>query len=184
MTKKEEHEKAAEGKEIKVAEGKEVKAPAAVGGKAYLSPFEEMEHWMERFFSSGWPDYDPWSLFRRPWPSLLREGALGMRLPKVDVIDRDEEVVVKAELPGVKKEDLEVTLGDDSLTLRAITESETKEEKGQYFRREISRGEFSRTVPLPCAVEGEKAKATFKDGVLEITIPKAAGAKRRSIKID
>jgi HSP20 family protein len=176
MTKKEEHEKAAEEKEIK--------APVAVGGKTYLSPFEEMEHWMERFFSSGWPDYDPWSFFRRPWPSLLREGALGMRLPKVDVIDRDEEVVVKAELPGVKKEDLDVTLGDDSLTLRATTKSETKEEKGQYFRREISRGEFSRTIPLPCVVQGDKAKATFKDGVLEIAIPKAAGAKRRVIKID
>lgn len=176
MAKKDEREKE--------STGKEVKAPAAASAKNYPGPLEDMEHWMEQFFPAGWLEHDPWTMMRRPWPSLLRGGLPGMRVPKVDVIDREGEIAVKAELPGVSKDDLEVTLSDDMLTLRASTRSEFKEEKGQYFHREMSRGEFSRTLRLPGAVDADKAKASFKDGILEVVIPKAAGSKRQSVKID
>lgn len=176
MTKKEEHEKESTGKEVEAAE--------PVATRAYPSPWDEMERWMEQVFPAGWLEHEPWTMMRRPWPSLFRAGLPSVRVPKVDVIDRADEVVVKAELPGVTKDNLEVTLSEDMFTLRASSQSETKEEKGQYFYREMSRGEFSRSLRLPCAVDADKAKASFKDGILEVVIPKAAGSKRQSIRID
>jgi HSP20 family protein len=176
MTKKEEREKESTGKEVEAAE--------SVTTRAYPSPWDEMERWMEQVFQAGWLEHEPWTMMRRPWPSLFRSALPSVRVPKVDVIDRADEVVVKAELPGVTKDNLEVTLSEDMFTLRASSRSETKEEKGQYFYREMSRGEFSRSLRLPCAVDADKAKASFKDGILEVVIPKAAGSKRQSVKID
>ncbi|MEW6037029.1 MAG: Hsp20/alpha crystallin family protein [Pseudomonadota bacterium] len=176
MAEKEAHEKESPGKELK--------APEPVATRAYPSPWDEMERWMEQVFPAGWLEHDPWTLMRRPWPSLFRTGLTSVRAPKVDVVDRQDEVVVKAELPGVTKDNLEVTLSEDIFTLRASSQAETKEEKGQYFYREMSRGEFSRSLRLPCAVDADKAKASFKDGILEVVIPKAAGSKRQSVKID
>lgn len=151
--------------------------PARQGG--LMSPFEEMERMMEGFVPRGWlrPGWE--------WPSWARvpmpfEG----RMPKVDVIDREDEVVVKAELPGVDKKDLEVSMTDNAVTVRGSTSREEKEEKGDYFRSEIARGSFSRTIPLPAEVNGDKARAQFKDGILELTLPKLEKSKRRSIKVE
>ena len=105
-------------------------------------------------------------------------------MPKVDIIDRDTEVVVKAELPGVEKDNLDISISENMLTIRASTQHEKKEEKGQYFRREMSRGELQRTLRLPGQVDGDKAKASFKDGILEISVPKAPGSRRQTIKVD
>ena len=152
-----------------------------------MTPFEEMEHWFEDFsrrfdelFSSRW--LRP---FERGWPSLpeLRAPFEG-GWPRVDVIDRDTEVVVKAELPGVTKENLDVSLAENTVTIKASTKHEEKEEKGQYHRHEMSRGEFQRTIMLPAEIKGEEAKATFKDGVLNLVLPKAAPAKRKTIKVE
>ena len=144
-----------------------------------LSPFWDMEREMqdmfENFFSRGWLRSPRWEL-----PSL-REAA--GRIPKVDVIDRDSEVVVEAELPGVNKDDVDVSVTDNSVTVKATTSKEETEEKGEYYRREISKGYFSRTLPLPAAVKGDQAKAEFKDGVLRLTIPKAEVSKRHTLKV-
>lgn len=146
-----------------------------------LSPFEEMERMFDGIFGRSWPRG-----FMRPieidWGDTAApfEG----RNPKVDVINRDKEVVVKAELPGVKKDDLDVSLSDNTLTLRATSKHEETEEKGEYFRREMSRGEFVRTLTLPAEVDGAKAKASFKDGILELTAPKVVAAKRHSVKVE
>ena len=99
-------------------------------------------------------------------------------------MDKEEVVIVRAEVPGMKKEDLEVSVTDNTVTIRGSTKHEEKTEEGEYYRCEISRGEFSRTVGLPAEVDGDKAKATFKDGVLELTLPKVAVSKRRSIKVE
>jgi HSP20 family molecular chaperone IbpA len=97
---------------------------------------------------------------------------LGNGTPKVDIIDRDTEIAVRAELPGVMKEDLDVTVSADWMTLKAHTSHEEKEVKGVYYRREMSYGEYQRAVALLHTVNGENAGATFKDGVLELTLPK------------
>jgi HSP20 family protein len=107
-----------------------------------------------------------------------------MRTPRVDVIDRDNDIVVKAEIPGVKKEDLDVSMTDTTVTIKGSTSHEEKHEKGNYYRCEISRGAFSRTVALPSNVDTDKAKAVFNDGILELTIPKVEKAKRKSITVE
>ena len=144
-----------------------------------LSPFEEMDRMFDQFFRRGW--MRPW---RFEWASFPELPLPEMKLPKVDVIDRETEVVVKAEVPGVEKKDIDISVGEHTVTIRGETRHEEKEEKGEYYRCEISRGAFSRTVALPAAVDGAKAKASFKDGVLELTLPKMEKAKRHSIKLD
>ncbi len=79
---------------------------------------------------------------------------------------------------------MEVTVGDNSITIRATTKQESKEEKENYYRSEMSSGKFMRTIGLPSAVDVEKAKAKFADGVLEMTLPKVEVAKRRNVKIE
>jgi len=144
-----------------------------------LSPFEEMDRMFEDFFPRSWM-----RPFRWEWPSLgeMAKPFEG-KMPKVDVIDRDDEVVVKAELPGVEKKDLDVSVTETSVTIKGTTSHEEKEEKGDYYRCEISRGAYARTVALPSYVDADKAKASFKDGVLELTLPKVEKSKRRSIEI-
>ena len=139
-------------------------------------------------------------LERMPRPSLfgdidrLFEDFLGRRwnypfaetlpaMPSVDVIDRDEEVLVRAEVPGYKKDDIEVSVSNSTLTIKGETQTEQKEEKGDYYRSEISRGSFSRVIALPAEVDESRAKASMKDGMLELTLPKIEKSKRRTISI-
>jgi HSP20 family protein len=169
MAKKEDKESKEAGKELQVQ-------PAR---SQWLGPFEEVEHLFDEFLSrGGWMQ----PLLRRGFPDL--EAAFGARWPKLDIIDRDDEVIVKAELPGVDKENVDVSVSENMLSIRAHSQHEKKEEKGQYFRRELSRGECQRTVRLPGQVDGDKAKASFKDGILEISVPKLPGSKRQSIKVE
>ena len=107
-----------------------------------------------------------------------------MKVPKIDVINRDKEIVVKAELPGVAKEDIDVSMTDNTVTIKGSTSHEEKEEKGDYYRCEISRGSFSRTVALPGDVDADKAKASFNDGILELTLPKVERSHRKTINVE
>jgi HSP20 family protein len=143
-----------------------------------LTPYEEMERLFERVFPRGWLRPMQWE-----WPSWSVLPAEG-KLPCVDVIERDDELLVRAELPGVDKKDIEVSVSDSGLTIRASTRREEKEEKGEYYRHEIAEGTFVRSVTLPAEVDSEHAKASFKDGMLELHLPKIAKAKRRTISLD
>ena len=142
------------------------------------SPWDEMDRWFNEFGRQGW--LHPFS-----WPTEMAAMApFEGRTPRVDMVDRDGEVVVRAELPGVKKDDLEVTLSEHTVTVEAHTSREEKEEKEQYYRREMSRGDFLRTLPLPRGVDETKATANFADGVLELTLPKMEKTSKRKIKVD
>lgn len=143
-----------------------------------LSPFEEMDRLFDSYFSRGW---------LRPFqfPSLSKMAApFEGRTPNIDLIDRDNEFVIKAELPGVDKKDLDISVSQNSVTIKGTTRHEEKEEKGDYYRCEISRGSYARTMALPADVDEEHSKATFKDGVLELTLPKLKKTKRHSIKVE
>lgn len=145
----------------------------------YISPFDEMEQMMEQFFDRGdW--FSPLRL-RPRWAEL--KPAFEGRTPRVDVIDRDKEVLVRAELPGVSKDDIEVSVADDMLTIKAATRHEETKEEGEYHRREMSSGEFTRRLQLPASVNASATVATFRDGLLELTLPKSEKVKRHSIKI-
>ena len=148
-----------------------------------ITPFEEMEHMLDRFvegaFPRGWLRPLRWE---RPWLSEL--AVAEVRMPSVDVVERDEEVVLRAEVPGVEKKDIDVSITGNSVTIKGQTKHEEKEDKGEYYRCEISRGAFSSTVSLPAPVDPDRANASFKDGILEITLPKVEKAKRRTLKLD
>lgn len=163
-------------KEVAVERGGQQVQPA-VAPRA-LSPFEEMDRLFEGFFPRGWLRPYRWEM--PSWPHMPFEG----RMPKVDVVERDAEVVIRAELPGVNKDDIDVSMTDNTVTIKGSTSHEEKEEKGEYYRCEISRGSFSRTLALPAEVDGAKAKASFKDGILELVAPKIEKAKRHSVKVD
>ena len=145
-----------------------------------MNPWDEMERWFDEFGRQGWLHPFRWQWPLRTENLTLLEG----RMPKVDVIDRETEIVIRAELPGVEKEGINITVADQTLALRAEMKHEEKEEKGEYFRQEMSRGEFHRTMQLPEAVDEENAKATFRNGVLEITLPKVEQTQRAKITVE
>jgi len=110
----------------------------------------------------------------------LAEGAW---LPAVDVSETESELVVRAELPGMSHEDIEINVQDNILTLKGEKKQEKKEEKENFHRLERSYGSFSRSFSLPAGVKPDDIKATFKDGVLQVTMPKAEEAKAKKIAI-
>lgn len=101
----------------------------------------------------------------------------------LDMYETDDNVVVTAALPGVKPEDVEITITGDVLQIKGETKSETKDEGATYLRQERRYGAFSRTIALATPIQAEKADAKFKDGVLTLSIPKADEAKPKSIKV-
>ena len=102
----------------------------------------------------------------------------------MDLVDRGKELVLRAEVPGVSKEDLKVTLQDGVLSIRGETRRETRADEGDYHRREISRGSFERAIALPADVAAEKIKASFRDGVLELVMPKNGKPSGHTIAIE
>ncbi len=117
-------------------------------------------------------------------PSRRRELLEGEWLPSVDVAETDDNVVVTAELPGVKQDDVSISVLNDVLTLKGEKKEEKEIKRENYHRIERSYGSFQRSISLPTGVQADKAKATYKDGVLTVTIPKAESAKPKSIKIN
>jgi HSP20 family protein len=147
--------------------------------------FKEMEERMqglERHFELLFPRnwYRPMHLEFPEWAQL---GMMELKTPKVDIVDRDDDILVRAEIPGFKKEDLDISLTDIAITIKGSTSEEKKEEKGNYFRSETRKGSFSRTLPLPTEVDGSKAKSTFNDGMLEVIVPKHGHARKHRVKI-
>jgi HSP20 family protein len=110
-------------------------------------------------------------------------GRLGSFNPRVDVKESDKEIAIAAELPGMEDRDIDISLTKDALTIKGEKKQE-KEDKGKdYYRMERSYGSFTRTIPLPAEIDTEKAKAEFKKGVLNITLPKTAKAIKETKKI-
>ncbi|ESS71277.1 heat shock protein Hsp20 [Methyloglobulus morosus KoM1] len=150
---------------------KEMTPTPSTGG---LISFDEFDSFFDDFLLRRWPRVFDWNL-----PAM---GTLEKSFPKVDIIDHENEIEVQAALPGVKKEDLDVTINNQAITIRTSRKEEKKEE-GKYFRREITRGEYQRTLSLPDYVDSDNAKASFKDGILKVAIPKADKGKRKSVEI-
>lgn len=133
--------------------------------------FEEFEELMDRF----------WSEVMGAWPGrwLLREFAnlpAGWT-PRVDMFEQDGYLVVRAALPGVRPQDIDVELEDGDLVIRGERKSEQAIRAEDYYRREWQYGRFYRRIELPFAVKPEQIQATFRDGVLEVRIPKPAELK-------
>jgi HSP20 family protein len=102
----------------------------------------------------------------------------------VDMLDQKDEIVLRADLPGLEEKDIDVTVHDGSVTIRGERREETEEKKkDEYYYCERKYGAFSRTLPLPTGIDADKVKATFKRGVLEVHLPKAKEARGRKIEV-
>ncbi len=162
---------------------KESKGLMKTSGSGALSPFEVMERRlaeMERTFEEMLRR--PFSLLTSRWPGMALPRA-GEISPSVDVFEDGDDVVVKAELPGMKKEDLSVHFHDGTVIISGEKKQEEKVDQKSYHMIERSYGAFTRSLHLPAEVRADKAKASFKDGILEIRVPKTEQAKKKERKI-
>ena len=137
------------------------------------TPFRELarlEREMEEMFGRM-PSMWPWGEGERGWA------------PAVDMVDHKDEIVLRADLPGLTEKDVEVSVQDSMLTITGERKIETEDKKDDYYYAERSYGRFTRSLTLPAGVDADKVKATFKNGVLEVHLPKAPEAKGRKIDI-
>lgn len=137
---------------------------------------DEIDAVMDRFFGNFWED--PWNA--NPLASFP---AALVQAPRVDLAESDDEITVKAELPGVDADDLEINVVGDTLTIRGEKKEEKAEKKENYHFTERRFGSFSRSIPLPSSADPEKVDATFKKGVLTVTIGKRPDAKPTRVKV-
>lgn len=145
----------------------------------YMNAMRDFENRMESMFHNMWNN----SFSNEKFPDMFSSGSFG-KIPRMDVVDRDKEIFVKAELPGFDKKDLDISISNNQLNIKAKTSHEEKEEDGDYLKREISKSEIYRSVLLPADVEDEKIKTSYKNGVLELTIPKQKKSQRKQIKVE
>ena len=115
-------------------------------------------------------------------PSSLVEAGIGGELP-LDMYQTDNDVVVKASLPGIKPEEVDIAITGNMLTIKGEHKEEREEKGKDYLRKERSYGSFSRSVLVPVSVQADKAEAVFENGVLTLTLPKAEEIKPKQIKI-
>ena len=118
-------------------------------------------------------------------PRWVEEAQADDLVPAMDIRERENEYVVRTDLPGVKKDDIQITLENGMLTITAETRSEKEEkEDGQVLRQERRYGKYVRSLRLGSQVDGNKLKAGYKDGVLELILPKAEAVKPKKITVD
>ena len=104
--------------------------------------------------------------------------------PAIEAYETDGDVVVRAELPGIDPKQVEITVRDDTLTVKGEAKTEQEEKGRNYYRRELRYGSFVRSLALPSGVQGDAAKASYKNGILEIRVPKSERAKPKSVKVE
>jgi HSP20 family protein len=142
--------------------------------------FPRWEHDMERMFADLW---------KRPFlglrsPDYWRNGStVFATMPAVDVFEEKDDVVVKAELPGLSKDDIDVTLNGSTLTIRGEKKKEEELKEEDYYSCERSYGAFARSIDLPAEVKADQVKAAFKDGILQVRLPKTEEARRKATSI-
>ncbi|MGD2270240.1 MAG: Hsp20/alpha crystallin family protein [Desulfobacterales bacterium] len=136
-------------------------------------PFREMEDMFNRYTRAiGWP--------RRGNQEVM---ATGDWAPRVDIAETDNEFIIKAEIPEVKKENVKVTVDSGVLTIRGERKQETEEKDKKFHRVERYYGSFTRSFTLPDNVDETKIEASFKDGMLNLQIPKTEASKPKAIEV-
>lgn len=118
-----------------------------------------------------------------PWRLLQELEASERLLPRIEIHEKEDKFVVKAELPGMKEEDVDVSISDDTLTIRGEKKAESEVKEEDYYCSECSYGSFSRSIGLPSNIDTQKIEASYEDGVLEVTLPKAAEVKPKKVTV-
>ena len=148
--------------------------PLSSSGQGALAPFNEISRIRNEIFRIF---EDPFG-FGAPSTTLF-EGWT----PAVDVHENKDNITVRAELPGMKKEEIEVTIVGDTITISGERKQEEEKQEGQTYRSERFLGRFQRSIALPAEVDPNQVQASYKDGVLTINLPKSEQAKRKQIEI-
>ncbi|MFA5021529.1 MAG: Hsp20/alpha crystallin family protein [Patescibacteria group bacterium] len=123
-----------------------------------VEPFEDMERFVNRSVMNGFT-------------------------PAIDVYETKDNVVIETPLAGIDPKDVEIAVENDVLTIKGETKKESEVDEKNYYRKEVARGSFFRSVAMPSRVVADKADASFADGILKITIPKAEEAKPKTITV-
>lgn len=161
-----------------MAEKSELSKKSNESAPQRLDPFErfaQVQREIERLWNDTWP-FAP-----RPLPRVTTWN--GGFYPAMDVYEKDGNLVLKAELPGMKPEDVEITIEEGNLIVKGEKKVESEVKEKDYYHVERSYGSFYRSLALPEGTKPEQIAATFKDGVLEITMPKPVETKAESKKI-
>lgn len=131
--------------------------------------------------------WDPFRepLFPRVWDDFFEDVDMRSATAAVDMYETDGDVVVKMPMPGIKADDINISVTGDTLTVRAETKKEKKEEdkKRKYYMQELREARYARSVTLPSAVDTAKANAKMEDGILNIKLPKTEEAKPKTVKV-
>lgn len=149
--------------------------PDTWGGSPFRA-LQRMADEMDRMF-------DDFGLGRRWSSPLWRETGTEAWAPDIDVFQKNNELTIRADIPGMKRDEVTVDIADDAVTIQGERKRESEEEREGYYRSERSYGSFCRVVPLPEGAMTEQAKANFRDGVLEITMPAPPASKGRRLDI-
>jgi HSP20 family protein len=145
--------------------------------RSELEPVRSLRQEVDRLFEDffrGWP---------KPWSTGWLAPAEGAFAPSIDLRETDKELILTAEVPGLQKEDVDVNIMEQSVTIRGERKQEKETKEQNYHYRETSFGSFQRVIPLPAPIVADKAKAKLKDGVLTLTLPKAEPSKPRGVKV-
>jgi HSP20 family protein len=145
--------------------------------------------------------WHPWEDFRemeRRMDDMMRHPLMTLRyplsrwrapaaemawIPALEIYEKEDKFVVKAELPGINKDEIDISITGDTLTVKGERKAESTVKDDDYHRKEIYYGQFSRSVTLPSSVQAEKVAADYNDGILEITLPKSPETKPRKIAV-
>ena len=163
---------------------KQEKAEPASTREAW-QPFESLRNEVNRLFDDF--GLGAWQPFRRPLfqtEPLFRRGLTRATMPAVDVIESEKAFEITAELPGMDEKNIEVKVANGSLIIRGEKQEEKEEKKKDYYLHERHFGSFERSFELPDSVDPNKIDATFKKGVLTVTLPKKAEAQKPAKKIE
>lgn len=146
-----------------------------LSSQSQLKPIDNLRRELDRIFD----DMVPFT-----WSRRFSENEVNLWAPKTDMTETEQEYIINLDLPGVKKDDVEVSYKDNQLTISGERKKEVEEKKETYIRSERYFGQFVRNFTLPAAVKDNNIKANFKDGVLVVKVPKAEVSKPKKVKID
>ena len=164
----------------------ETSAPAARRTPSLWQPFESLREEVDHIFDEFTRGFGRWPLGRRvsgAEPLLRYETSFGVSAPVVDVVEKEKEYQISAELPGLDEKDVEVSVADDTLTIKGEKKEEKEEKAKNYYVSERHYGAFQRSFQLPSGVDAEKIEANFQKGVLTLTLPKTPEAQKKEKKI-
>ena len=138
-------------------------------------PLREMEDLERRFVNLfGQPLFPAWRRWL-PWG--------GTWMPAIDVVDKNSTFMIKAELPGMKLDDIEITIEDRTLTIKGERKTEREVKEEEYYRSEGTYGRFLRSITLPSSVDASKIEASYENGILEVTVPKTVEKEPKKIRV-